>query len=105
MFRRILANQAVKQTWRLGINVAQILFASHLFFEHGYGLGQSEGPSMLPTINQEGDFIIVEKWTLYSQRGYKVGDIVQGGHPYENHTVCKRIVGKVFDFEGKRLIV
>jgi mitochondrial inner membrane protease subunit 1 len=50
---------------------------------------------MLPTINTAGDFIVVEKWTHLSKRGYQVGDIVQGRHPYENHPVCKRIIGKV----------
>jgi len=50
---------------------------------------------MLPTINPTGDFILVEKWTHLSKRGYKVGDIVQGRHPYENHPVCKRIIGRV----------
>ena len=84
----------VVQGWRLTTHVIQVLFASHLFLSYGYEIGPCLGPSMLPTINQSGDFILVEKWTHLSQRGYKAGDIVQGRHPYENHPVCKRIVGK-----------
>jgi len=89
------ASRAVVQGWRVTTHVVQILFASHLFLSYGYEIGACEGPSMLPTINQQGDFILVEKWTHLSERGYKVGDIVQGRHPYENHSVCKRVVGKV----------
>ena len=85
----------VKQGWRLTTHIVQVLFASHMFLSYGYELGPCEGPSMLPTINQADDFILVEKWTHLSKRGYKVGDIVQGRHPYESHSVCKRIVGKV----------
>jgi mitochondrial inner membrane protease subunit 1 len=88
-------SRRVVQGWRLTTHVIQVLFASHLFLSYGYEIGPCLGPSMLPTINQSGDFILVEKWTHLSQRGYKSGDIVQGRHPYENHPVCKRIVGKV----------
>ena len=88
-------SRLVVQGWRLTTHVIQVLFASHLFLSYGYEIGPCLGPSMLPTINQSGDFILVEKWTHLSQRGYKSGDIVQGRHPYENHPVCKRIVGKV----------
>ena len=80
-------------------DIIQVLFASHLFFSYGYEIGPCLGPSMLPSINQSGDFILVEKWTHLSKRGYRVGDIVQGRHPYENHPVCKRIVGKVMSIK------
>ena len=89
-------SRALAQGWRVTTHVVQVLFASHLFLSYGYEVGACEGPSMLPTINQQGDFILVEKWTHLSQRGYQVGDIVQGRHPYENHSVCKRVVGKVY---------
>jgi inner membrane protease subunit 1 len=85
----------VRRGWRTSLHIIQVLFASHLFLSYGYEIGPCLGPSMLPTINTAGDFIVVEKWTHLSKRGYKVGDIVQGRHPYENHPVCKRIIGKV----------
>ena len=83
------------QGWRLTTHIVQVMFASHLFLSYGYEIGPCLGPSMLPTIYRSGDFILVEKWTRFSRRGYHVGDIVQGRHPYENHPVCKRIIGKV----------
>ena len=94
-------SRLVLQGWRLTTHVIQVLFASHLFLSYGYEIGPCLGPSMLPTINQSGDFILVEKWTHLSQRGYKAGDIVQGRHPYENHPVCKRIVATVPLFDIK----
>jgi len=97
--RRDVSKMPLNPAFAKGLHVAtqvvQIMFASHLFLSYGYELGASQGPSMLPTINQNGDHILVEKWTHLSARGYKVGDIVQGRHPYENHSICKRIVGKV----------
>jgi inner membrane protease subunit 1 len=86
----------VVQGWRFTTHVIQILFASHLFLSYGYELGPSIGPSMLPTINQTGDYILVEKWTHLSNRGYRTGDVVQGRNPYENYPVVKRILGKVY---------
>lgn len=88
-------NPLLTESWRLTTHVIQVLFASHLFLSYGYEIGPCEGPSMLPTMNQSGDFLLVEKWTRLSKRGYRVGDIVQGRHPYKNHPVCKRIIGKV----------
>jgi len=84
-----------QQGWRFSIQLVQVLFASHLFLTYGYEIGPCAGPSMLPTINESGDYILVEKWTRFSKRGYKQGDIVHGRHPYENHPVCKRVIGKV----------
>jgi len=86
------------------MHIIQVLFASHLFLSYGYELAPCLGPSMLPTINPTGDFILVEKWTHLSKRGYKVGDIVQGRHPYENHPVCKRIIGRVRNGKPPSLI-
>src|ERR1700736_3700680 len=88
-------NPLFTQGWRLTTHVIQILFASHLFLSYGYEIGPSLGPSMLPTINQSGDFILIEKWTHLSESGYRPGDIVQGRHPFNNYPVCKRIIGKV----------
>jgi signal peptidase I len=81
--------------------VVQILFASHMFLNYGYEIAPVDGPSMLPTVHQWNDFVLIEKWTPLSKRGFQVGDIVHGRHPYGNHPVCKRLVGKVFPFETR----
>lgn len=54
---------------------------------------------MLPTINIEGDFIVISK--LYSRgRGVGVGDLVSYVHPVDGPGVhvCKRIIGMPGDF-------
>jgi len=84
------------QGWRLTTHIVQIMFASHLFLSYGYEIGPTDGHSMLPTVNRTGDFILVEKWTHLSERGFKAGDIVQARHPYNNYPVLKRIIGRVF---------
>lgn len=71
----------------------------HLFWEHFYSVGATSGASMLPTINIEGDFIIISK--LYSRgRGVGVGDLVSYVHPVDGPGVhvCKRVIGMPGDF-------
>lgn len=54
---------------------------------------------MLPTINIEGDFIVISK--LYSRgRGVGVGDLVSYVHPVDGPGVhvCKRVIGMPGDF-------
>jgi hypothetical protein len=91
----IMSGLAQTMTWRLTTRLVQALFASHLFVYYGYSLTRCEGPSMLPTLNVFGDFMLVEKWTQFSSRGYRQGDIVQGRHPYKGHPISKRIIGMV----------
>lgn len=71
----------------------------HLFWEHFYSVGVASGASMLPTINIEGDFIVVSK--LYSRgRGVGVGDLISYVHPVDGPGihVCKRVIGMPGDF-------
>lgn len=71
----------------------------HLFWEHFYSVGATSGASMLPTINIEGDFIVISK--LYSRgRGVGVGDLVSYVHPVDGPGVhvCKRVIGMPGDF-------
>jgi len=89
------SNRAIRETWRLTSHIIQVLFASHLFLTYGYELGPCHGPSMLPTLNHSGDYMVVEKWTHLSKRGYLAGDIVMTRNPIENYPICKRIIGKV----------
>lgn len=77
----------------------QSFFFVHLFWDHFYSLGATSGASMLPTINIEGDFILISK--LYSRgRGVKVGDLVSYVHPVDGPGVhvCKRVIGMPGDF-------
>jgi signal peptidase I len=81
------------------IRVSQVLFFCHLFWDHFYSVGSAIGASMLPTINIDGDFIVVSK--LYARgRGCKVGDIISYVHPIRGpgDYISKRVIGMPGDF-------
>jgi hypothetical protein len=53
------------------------------------------GPSMLPTLNRDGDIVLVDKLTPHF-RPYESGEVVIArsvSNP--RHTVCKRVIAKV----------
>ena len=65
------------------------------------------GPSMLPTMKQDGDVVITQSFTnRVLGRPYQAGDVVICQCPYDpNKTVCKRIVaveGDVIDPHSDR---
>lgn len=91
---RILAQQL-----HYAVRTLQGFCFLHLFWEHFYSVGATSGASMLPTINIEGDYIIISK--LYSRgRGVGVGDLISYVHPVDGPGVhvCKRIIGMPGDF-------
>jgi signal peptidase I len=81
--------------WRLATDVVKLLFASHMFVSYGYELRRIDGLSMFPLLNESDDYVLTEKWTYLSKRGFKSGDVVLARNPYTNRPVCKRIIAKV----------
>ncbi|KAL7271263.1 hypothetical protein RUND412_005988 [Rhizina undulata] len=99
LFTARSSSSPVRDAFRRILNAAQILFFSHLFWEHFYCVGASTGTSMLPTINASGDYILISK--LHSRgRGVAPGDMVSYVHPEDGPGVhvCKRVVGMPGDF-------
>ncbi|RKP23423.1 mitochondrial inner membrane peptidase complex catalytic subunit, partial [Syncephalis pseudoplumigaleata] len=69
-----------------------------------YPLAQCTGPSMLPTLNNDGDIIAIEKMSIrhmqsnassaVAPRGLGLGDMVISISPLDPHRhVCKRVLG------------
>ena len=59
-----------------------------------YDIRVAVGPSMLPTINEAGDVLLIDRITP-RLRGYKKGDIVLTKSPMNPQThLCKRVVAE-----------
>ena len=86
------------RSFRFWINLSKIFFTTHLFFHHVGSLHQTIGPSMLPTLNVEGDWLWISHFHRRG-RNIKVGDVVSFGHPLvPGEGACKRVVGMPGDF-------
>ncbi|QDS76128.1 hypothetical protein FKW77_006901 [Venturia effusa] len=81
----------------VGYSIAILAFG-HLFTTHVYNINGTFGPSMLPTLHVEGDWVIVNK--LYRRgKGVQVGDLVEARDPLRaDGRVLKRIIGMPGDF-------
>ena len=83
---------------RFYVNLGKLVVAGHLFLQYVGTLHRTSGPSMLPTINVDGDWI----WVSHLHRrglNIKVGDIACFKHPLvPGEGACKRVVGMPGDF-------
>ncbi|KAI9595066.1 peptidase S24/S26A/S26B/S26C, partial [Syncephalis fuscata] len=77
---------------------------AHFVNEYVAGISNCSGPSMLPTLNNDGDVIAIEKVTTrimqsnesssVAPKGIGLGDIVISVSPLDPHKhVCKRVLG------------
>lgn len=65
----------------------------HLFSSSYFEISQTEGASMLPTLQVNGDFCVVDK-RFKNGNGIQMGDLVVARKPTQpNSWVCKRITG------------
>ena len=70
----------------------QALALFKLSQNHLYDIRVAIGPSMLPTISEAGDVLLVDRLTPYI-RGYRKGDIVLIKSPVNPQThLCKRVI-------------
>jgi len=83
---------------RLVIGFTKVFFGAHLFAAYFGQAALTAGPSMLPTLNVEGDWVWVNK--LYRRgKGIVVGDLVSVKHPwYPEMRASKRVLGMPGDF-------
>jgi len=71
------------------VNVA---CAIHLFATHVGGIAMADGPSMLPTMNASGDWVLENRWVNWKQ--IQRGDLVTVRSPLDpNRLICKRVIG------------
>jgi mitochondrial inner membrane protease subunit 1 len=77
----------------IGSLLIRSVAALHLFTSSCYEISQTEGASMLPTLQIHGDFCVVDK-SYKNGRGISMGDLVVARKPTQPGSwVCKRITG------------
>ncbi|EDN05924.1 conserved hypothetical protein [Histoplasma mississippiense (nom. inval.)] len=69
-----------------------------LFNEHCYSYQACSGPSMYPSINFRGEWLLVSKLHKHG-KGVEVGDLVMFKNPlFRGRTATKRVLGMPGDF-------
>ena len=82
-------------------NWVKIFFLGHFLITHVGRISLTYGPSMLPTIKVQGDWVYIDH-TYSRGRGVKVGDVVDCRHPMVRGVgVIKRVMGMPGDFVVK----
>lgn len=83
----------LRETLRIGSLSIRSIAALHLFTSTAYEISQTEGASMLPTLNVNSDFCVVSK-KFKNGNGLEMGDIIVARKPTQPDSwVCKRITG------------
>ncbi|EPS32437.1 Mitochondrial inner membrane protease subunit 1 [Penicillium oxalicum] len=80
------------------LNGAGVFCACSWVWEHVVTIQRSEGPSMYPTFNVRGDWLVISKRHAFG-KDIQVGDIVRCHHPsLLGSQVAKRVLGMPGDF-------
>ncbi|KAJ6037046.1 Peptidase signal peptidase I [Penicillium herquei] len=83
---------------RVAIKSASVFCATVLVWEHVVTIQLSEGPSMYPTFNPRGDWLLISRMHR-NGKGIEVGDVVRFNHPtFLGVHGAKRVVGMPGDF-------
>ncbi|KAK0728278.1 peptidase S24/S26A/S26B/S26C [Lasiosphaeria miniovina] len=82
---------------RLIIFTTKYLAFTHLFLEYGFWPSPASGPSMLPTFEVMGEWVLVSKWHRLG-RGVSVGDVVAYNIPINDEVGVKRVIGLPGDY-------
>ena len=83
--------------FRTAIFAGKFLAFTHLFLEYGYSTAPAVGPSMLPTFEVLGEWLLVSRRHSYG-RGVEVGDLVAYNIPINETVGVKRILGLPGDY-------
>ena len=83
---------------RIALSLLNLFLVGHLITTYVVTIRACAGPSMLPTIAWEGDWIILSKLHRYG-RGIEVGDMISFHHPVRQGVFgIKRVIGMPGDF-------
>lgn len=64
------------------------------FAEHCYTMKLSTGPSMYPTLQPEGDWLLISRWRHRYGRDVRLGDVVACKNPlFAGEYAAKRVLG------------
>ncbi len=80
-------------------DVVFIIGVFHVGTNYGVNLTYCVGPSMLPTIPEKGNMVLIDTFNYrVMKKKYKVGDVVICSCPYEaEKSVCKRVAATAGD--------
>lgn len=83
--------------FRVIVNTLKWVAAAHLFWEYGMSMAPASGPSMLPTFEVLGEWLVVSKLHRFG-RGVSVGDVVAYNIPINEEVGVKRVLGLPGDY-------
>ncbi|CAG8075595.1 unnamed protein product [Penicillium salamii] len=98
LFRSTLRFTNLRAVGRLALNGLGTFCGCSLIWEHLVTVQLSAGPSMYPTFDVRGDWLLISRLHR-NGKGIEVGDVVRFGHPnFQGVHVAKRVVGMPGDF-------
>jgi inner membrane protease subunit 1 len=84
--------------FRALVTAGKIVATFHVFSEYGYTFAPAGGPSMLPTFERDGEWLLTSKRHRHARR-VAVGDLVVYKIPYSPDTEgIKRVLGLPGDY-------
>ncbi|RMJ24766.1 hypothetical protein PHISP_04353 [Aspergillus sp. HF37] len=98
LFRAALRQSSRTSSLRLTLDTLGAFCALTWLWEHAFTVQLSAGPSMYPTFNFRGDYMLISRKARFG-RGVQVGDVVRFYHPsFLGVHGAKRVLGLPGDF-------
>ncbi|KAL2135071.1 hypothetical protein VTI74DRAFT_9887 [Chaetomium olivicolor] len=82
---------------RVVVNTLKFVAFAHLLWEYGISMAPASGPSMLPTFEVLGEWLLVSKLHRFG-RGITIGDVVAYNIPINEEVGVKRVLGLPGDY-------
>lgn len=93
LLRTALKQGTPRRAARLALDGIGLFCACTLVWEHLITIQLSEGPSMYPTFNPRGDYLLISRMHR-NGKGIAIGDVVRFNHPtFLGVHGAKRVVG------------
>jgi hypothetical protein len=87
-----------KQAFWLSAYLIQVATFGHVFATYCFSAYSASGPSMLPTFQVMGDWLLVDKLNYRRGKDIKVGDVIAFKSPYNRRDAVKRVLGMPGDY-------
>ncbi|SPQ21721.1 8809ce9e-b63d-4b69-a151-6fd5dd5a8c89 [Thermothielavioides terrestris] len=87
----------MRHPFRVVVNTIKFVAFAHLLWEYGISMAPASGPSMLPTFEVLGEWLLVSKLHRFG-RGISVGDVVAYNIPINEEVGVKRVLGLPGDY-------
>ncbi|KZF26654.1 LexA/Signal peptidase [Xylona heveae TC161] len=101
-FKGSFSKNVYGSPFHLALQTAKVLCFGHIINEHVITLAPTIGPSMLPTIEAKGDWVLISRLNRRG-RGISVGDVVSADHPaVPGRGAIKRVIGLPGDFVERK---